>query len=83
MCVNVCVFSSYPYAVVGIHMIEMVHGWLRDSQLNAHLYASCQQWPLSTEDIMEIYCEDLCVCVCVVCVCVLCVGVCMNHLAVI
>jgi hypothetical protein len=46
----------YPYAVVGIHVIEMIHGWLRDSRLHSYLYTTCTDWPPATEELMEMYC---------------------------
>ena len=49
--------SSYPYAVVGIHMIEMIHGWLRDLRLNSYLYTTCNDWPLTTGELMEMFCK--------------------------
>jgi hypothetical protein len=45
----------YPYAMVGIHIVEIIHGWLRSSQLNSYLYTTCQQWPLCIDELMEIF----------------------------
>ena len=49
--------TSYPFALVGIHLAGLLHSWLQRGVLSRYLYTTTSQWPPTIEEFHEIFCE--------------------------